>query len=232
MNRIDSRLVAAIICTLVYLTLFVFNIVHLSRHFELPTQYNLNDSSDGTPGKHSLMTGGGLGSQGTLSHSTWFFQLPGHLTSIILRSPPHFDIGTTSIGSGTQRILIGGSWGNNLICLEAGNLNLSSMVTFTSPSPTTMDEISPSTNGYLNSRIDLRRRRRAFAVTSGDIVPPSIRLQLREDVVLQPRNVDPSMLRQEFEKALARNRRLKEALATRKLRKGRKKKGIKVNSTR
>ncbi|KAG8687583.1 hypothetical protein FRC11_006961 [Ceratobasidium sp. 423] len=235
MKRFNSRLVAALTFTFIYLSLLALNIVHLPKQLGLPTQHGSNYSriSKGTPETYSsFVTDDGLGSQDSFPYSAWL-QLSRRLMLIGSRSSLHLDLKATSSGSGpkSQKILIGGSWRNSLIHLGAAKLNLSSAVTFIPPSPM-MDEILPSSmNGYLNSRIDLRRRRRAFAIISDTIPPPSIVLQLREDAALEPRNVDPSVLRGEFENAVARNNRLKEAFAARKLRKGRKKKkDTKVNS--
>ncbi|CAE7213700.1 unnamed protein product [Rhizoctonia solani] len=162
------------------------------------------------------------------SYSAWL-HLPRGVTSIGPRSLLRFNAQTAAIGLGSesQELLIGGSWKRNLIRLGLADFNLSSTVTFASASQITM----LPTDGYLNSRIDLRRRRRAFTTTSHDIVPPSIKLQLREDAVIQTRSIDPSTLREEFEKALVQNRRLKESLAARRSRKGKKNKENKVNST-
>ncbi|KAL5635992.1 hypothetical protein ACGC1H_004711 [Rhizoctonia solani] len=231
MKHRNLGLVAATLFTFVYLSLFALNIVHLPGQLRLPTQHNSNYSNVETLGRNSSpITDDRLGLLHSLPYLAWL-QLPGRVASIGSHPLPRFNLKTASVDldSESQVLIIGGSWRDNLIHLGAADLNLSSTVTFTSSSLITMDEISPSaTNGYLNSRIDLRRRRRAFAVTLDNTVPPSIRLELREDAALQPRDMDPSRFREEFEKALAHNRRLKEVVAAQRLRKGRKKK---VNPT-
>ncbi|KAJ1310247.1 hypothetical protein OPQ81_006989 [Rhizoctonia solani] len=218
MKRLTSRMIAALIFTLVYLLLLALNIVHMPRQFAVPAQHGSNYSPIGD---HKLNL--------QVSFPYGRLQLPGCLLPAGFRLLSHNAALARSDGS-RQKIYIGGLWRNSLSQLDAARLNLSSTATFTPSSLTTMYEISPPANGYLNSRIDLRRRRLVLASTSGTTAPSSILLQLGRDAVLQPRNVDPSTLREEFEKAIARNRRLEEALAARKLRKGRKKIAIKVNS--
>ncbi|KEP53321.1 putative transmembrane protein [Rhizoctonia solani 123E] len=227
MKHRNFGLVAAALFTFVYLSLFALNIAYLPGQLGLPTQHDSNYSSvEKLRRNYSPIADDIVGLSHSLPYLAWL-QLPGRVASIGSRSLPRFNVKTASVDLDpkSQELFIEGSWRDNLIHLGAADLNLSSTVIFTSSSLITMDDISPSaTNGYINSRIDLRRRRRAFSDTLNNTAPPSIGLKLREDVALQPRDTDPLTLREEFEKALAHNRRLKEAVAARRLRKGRKKK--------
>ncbi|KAB5594384.1 DCN1-like protein 1 [Ceratobasidium theobromae] len=125
---------------------------------------------------------------------------------------------------------VGGTWHYHLDSLGARNLTLPAIVTFASP-PTIKNEYAPlsSANGYLNSRIDLKQRKRAFHPTPQSTSTSSpVALRFHEGVTLQPRGVSPSGLVDEFRKAMAQNHRLKEASITRRSRKAGRKKPVKV----
>ncbi|CEL52273.1 hypothetical protein RSOLAG1IB_00813 [Rhizoctonia solani AG-1 IB] len=227
MKRFTYRSAAAIISTLVYLSLLTLDVVQLPSQLGHRSQHNSNHTIEQTHRNSSLLSfDSGFGY--SLSSSVWF-QPPWKL-KLIRSRPPLYSTSKAapaSLRSSPQKMLIGGSWQQSLTHLHANHLNLSSVVTFTS---TFVNEIQPSSaNGYLNSRIDLRRRRRAFSVFSDGIKPPPIALQFREEATSQPKTIDPLKLREQFENAIVRNRLLREELASRKLRKG-KKKNSKVNS--
>lgn len=123
--------------------------------------------------------------------------------------------------------IIGGTWAEHLARLNNTGLVLPTTVVFapTQETQETPGILPSSNNGYLNSRIDLRRRKRAFDSQPVDhIGSPIASLYLREDAVFQPRNVDESTLVRELQQAVKRNRKMEQELASRKLRKARKKK--------
>lgn len=120
--------------------------------------------------------------------------------------------------------IIGGTWTEHLAQLNNTGLVLPATVFF-APIQETPGILSSPNNGYLNSRIDLRRRKRAFDSQPVDYVgSPFTSLYLREDAMFQPRDVDESTLVHELQLAVKRNRKMEQELASRKSRKARKKK--------
>jgi hypothetical protein len=123
---------------------------------------------------------------------------------------------------------IGGTWTAHLTDMNCANLTLSTTVMFAPESQRTdlHAPIPPSSNnGYLNSRIDLRRRKRAFDIQiTNPATSPVISLYLREDAVFQPRNIDPAVLVSQLHEAVKRNKEAEKEMVARKLRKAKKKK--------
>ncbi|QRW27226.1 hypothetical protein RhiXN_01821 [Rhizoctonia solani] len=222
MKYLTYRTLATIIFTLVYLLLLELNFIHLPSGFGERMQHNSNYSSELTPGNSSLLPVNST-LHYPLSYSVWF-QSSWHHQLIRTRSRLHLAAEAVSINpySGPQKIVIEGLWKQHLARLGAADLNLSSVVILTSPSIMAEGIQSSPANGYINSRIDLRRRRRAFSALEDEITPPSNALWVRKETVEHPMSVDPSALREEFEKGAIKNKLLKEALASRKLRKGQK----------
>ncbi|KAF8710633.1 hypothetical protein RHS03_02192, partial [Rhizoctonia solani] len=232
MKYLTYRTLATIIFTLVYLLLLELNFIHLPSGFGERMQHNSNYSNELTPGNSSLLPVNST-LHHPLSYSVWF-QSSWHRQLIRTRSRLHLAAEAVSVNpySGPQKIVIEGLWKQHLARLGAANLNLSSVVVFPSPSITAEGIQSSPANGYINSRIDLRRRRRAFSALEDEITPPSNALWVRKEIVEHPMNVDPLALREEFEKGAIKNKLLKEALASRKLRKGQqRKKNSKANPT-
>ncbi|KAG9106551.1 hypothetical protein FRC07_008795 [Ceratobasidium sp. 392] len=120
---------------------------------------------------------------------------------------------------------IGGAWEEYSVATTGLNLTLPRHVVFASNTPKHAS-IPPSlNNGYLNSRIDLRRRKRAFGTqVAGSVDQPIISLHLRDDVMFQPRNVDPGVLVSQLHEATKRHQEIERENIARKLRKARKKK--------
>ncbi|KAG9101300.1 hypothetical protein FRC07_010327, partial [Ceratobasidium sp. 392] len=120
---------------------------------------------------------------------------------------------------------IGGAWEEYSVATTGFNPTLPRNVVFT-PNTPKYASIPPSlSNGYLNSRIDLRRRNRAFdAQTDSLVAQPVISLHLRDDAMFQPRNIDPAVLVSQLHEAIKLHQEIEKENLVRKLRKARKKK--------
>ncbi|KAF8610609.1 hypothetical protein BDV93DRAFT_601596 [Ceratobasidium sp. AG-I] len=181
-----------------------------------------------------------LGHRKTLhsaNNSTVSYASPSHLAwlnaliesaSLVGRKVSQLNLGSVNemFVSKPRGTTIGGTWTEYLGQLNGTGLALPTTIVF---APTLeAPRIPPSpNNGYLNSRIDLRRRKRAFDSQTVDKVgSPFISLYLREDAIIQPRNITESTLVTELQRAVKRNQKLEQDLAARKARKARKKKKV------
>ncbi|KAG9095114.1 hypothetical protein FS749_011045 [Ceratobasidium sp. UAMH 11750] len=122
-------------------------------------------------------------------------------------------------------IPIGGAWTEYSVPASGFNLTLPRNIVFPPGAPKHATIPPSPDNGYLNSRIDLRRRKRAFDEPVTDqVAQPVISLHLRDDAMFQPRNIDPAVLVSQLHEAIRRNQEIEREKAARRLRKARKKK--------
>ncbi|KAG8719220.1 hypothetical protein FRC08_003374 [Ceratobasidium sp. 394] len=120
---------------------------------------------------------------------------------------------------------IGGAWTQYSIPASGFNLTLPRNIVFPPGAPKDATIPPSPDNGYLNSRIDLRRRNRAFdELAIEQAAQPVISLHLRDDAMFQPRNIDPAVLVSQLHEAIRRNQEIEKEKAARRLRKARKKK--------
>ncbi|KAG9104162.1 hypothetical protein FRC06_004799 [Ceratobasidium sp. 370] len=120
---------------------------------------------------------------------------------------------------------IGGAWAGYAAPANGLNLTLPRSIVFPPGAPKHATLPPSPDNGYLNSRIDLRRRKRAFDNPVTDqAAQPMILLHLRDDAMLQPRNIDPAVLISQLHEAIKRNQEIQREKTARKLRKPRKNK--------
>ncbi|KAG8705346.1 hypothetical protein FRC09_003019 [Ceratobasidium sp. 395] len=120
---------------------------------------------------------------------------------------------------------IAGAWTEYSVAPTGLNLTLSRNIVFPSKAPKHMFILSSSNNGYLNSRIDLRRRKRAFNKGALELpTQPMNLLHLRDDAMFQPRNIDQGVLMSQLHEAIRRHQEIEKDNIARKLRKARKKK--------
>lgn len=228
MKPVVVRSIPFAIITLLYFSLFELNIVPLpyssmtysQRAASIATANELHDPL--YPSANTSIT-----SQ-TPSYPSWVQSLA-RSTSLATRSIFCLKQGDRPAPNATHiEIQIGGLWRETLSNLLGVELVLPA--TITRPQPNHAHILPSLGNGYINSRVDLRRRRRAFKpYLEEEVALSSIVLHLREDAMFQPRGVDPSSLADEFKKAALRNRVAEEALAARRLRKARKKKSAKTS---
>ncbi|KAG8746676.1 hypothetical protein FRC10_003980 [Ceratobasidium sp. 414] len=152
----------------------------------------------------------------------------------LARSATSFGRAISRIGLGEMRrtltsnlngTTIRGAWTEYSAPINGLNLTLPRSIVFPPGAPKHATILPSLTNGYLNSRIDLRRRKRAFDEPPTDQgVQPIISLHLRDDAMFQPRNIDPAVLVSQLHEAIRRNQEIEREKVARKLRKARKKK--------
>jgi hypothetical protein len=212
----------ALFTTLLYTSLVLLNIASpptwLNRHVQHATQLF-----------HELRANAALPGN-TQSARNDLLAWLAHSTGSIERSISRVDLRgmnqvLTSRLYGTP---IGGTWTAHITDMNCANFTLPTTVMFTPESQmaNVHAPIPPSSNnGYLNSRIDLRRRKRAFDMQIANPATSStILLYLRENAVFQPRNVDPAVLVSQLHEAVKRNKEAEKEMVSRKLRKAKKKK--------
>ncbi|KAG8710049.1 hypothetical protein FRC09_000338 [Ceratobasidium sp. 395] len=120
---------------------------------------------------------------------------------------------------------IAGAWTEYSVASTGLNLTLSRNIVFPPKVPKHTFILPSSNNGYLNSRIDLRRRKRAFDEHALDVpTQPITSLHLRDDAMFQPRNIDRGVLMSQLHEAIKRHQGIERDNIARKLRKARKKK--------
>jgi hypothetical protein len=231
MKRFVVRSMPIALITLISLSLLALNIVHLPNQLNPHMRHASEFSGQHTPPMSTYLLAKDLVNSHTSSlYSGWppFLVRSASLTA---RSVSPFKLqGTDSASNlGYQETRIGGLWQDILPTLGADSLILPATITFPLPPAAKSEHIPPSSaDGYINSRIDLKRRRRAFEPDPGNTkASPSVVLHLREDALFRSRDVDPSTLAGEFEKAVVQGQVTAGVLAARSLRKAKKKKDSK-----
>lgn len=221
MKLLATRYISfALLATLVYMSLILLKIT------SGPHWLNIQHISQSLlHGDTSFPTNSSTISHALSSQLTWLNAFA-ESASLVGRKVSQLDLGSVNgvFVSNPRRAVIGGTWAEHLGRLNGTGLALPTTVVF-APTLETLGIHSSPDNGYLNSRIDLRRRKRAFDSQSVDQVgSPFVSLYLREDAIFHPRIVDERTLVVELQRAVKRNQKLEQDLAARKARKARKKK--------